>query len=62
MNTCNDERTLDRKVSPLVDMLFGDVFLDGLFDELAGDVGEWMASAGALAEQQPAYSAAAGNR
>jgi hypothetical protein len=62
MNTCNDEATLNQNAFPMVDMLFGDVFLDGLFDELADDVGGWMACAGACGEQQPTYLAAAGNR
>jgi hypothetical protein len=62
MNTCNDESALDQRHSAMVDLLFGDVLLDGLFDDIADDAGQWLASAAALGEPQLARSAAAGNR
>lgn len=62
MNTCNDESTLDQRHCAMVDLLFGDVLLDGLFDELADDVDQWIGRAAALGERQPAQSVAAWNR
>jgi hypothetical protein len=62
MNTCNDENALVQGPSrQLVDMLFGDVMLDGLFDDATDDVEQWFMCAAAPREQHPARSAAAGN-